>query len=372
MLIHDSSYTRQIIDRQRRLSEILGVSGHEEKVTATIAQEIEGVVDKFWVDNLGNLLAVMFATGENTRDLPAILLDAHADEIGFIVIHVTEQGFAYFTLVGGWDERLFLGQHAIVEVTDQRLSGVVGALPPHITSAEERAKPIPFENLFLDFGFLSREEANQCGLQVGTVGTLDMGFHELTGGRLQGKAFDDRSGCNVLVQTALNLTNQERPNTLCFLWSVQEELGSRGARTAAYSLDREYHVGVAIAVENTTAGDVPGVQPPLCPSRMGKGPAITLMDANTIVSPRVNERLIAIAEANAIPYQFKTPARGGTDAGAIHLTRAGIPSGIISVPGRYIHSPGTIIDLQDLLGAIDLVTLFASKEWNVTENQTPV
>jgi len=163
----------------------------------------------------------------------------------------------------------------------------------------------------------------------------------------------------MLVQTALNIADQSRPHTVCFAWCVQEELGSRGARTAAYALDQEYHLSLAIACENTTAGDVPGVQPQLNPSRMGKGAAITLMDANTIVPRRISDRLVAVAQANEIPFQFKTPARGGTDAGVIHLTRTGIPSGVVSVPGRYIHSPGTIIDRQDLIAAVNLVTAFA-------------
>jgi putative aminopeptidase FrvX len=280
------------------------------------------------------------------------------DEIGLMVTHVTEQGFAYFTPIGGWDDRLLLGQNVIAEPRDARLYGVVGALPPHITSAEERKKSLNAEDLFIDFGFLSKDEADAAGIKVGSVCTLDSGFQELAGGHLKGKAFDDRTGCNILVQTALNLMNKDLPHQVCFVWAVQEEVGERGATTAAYSLDEQYHIAMAIACENTTAADVPGVPPQRCPSRMGKGPAITLVDANTMVSKDVTDRLVAAAEQNKIPYQFKTPARGGTDAGVIHLTRGGIPSGVISVPGRYIHSPATIIDVKDLLGAIDLITAF--------------
>src|SRR5271157_310592 len=184
----------QIVDRQRRLSDILGVSGHEEKVVEEIIGEIEGVVDKYWIDKMGNLLGVMNATSEHAANDSAILLDAHTDEIGFMITHITDQGFLYFTLIGGWDERLFLGHSAIMEEGDQRFYGIVGALPPHITSQEERARLVPLDSLFLDFGFLSREEADQAGVHVGTVGTLDTGFQELPGGRLKGKAFDDRSG----------------------------------------------------------------------------------------------------------------------------------------------------------------------------------
>ena len=353
MIQKTAEYQRLVKDRQRRLSEVLGVSGREDKVRDLIIAEIEPVVEKYWVDKMGNLIAVMGESGKSP-----ILLDAHLDEIGLMVTHVTEQGFAYFTPIGGWDDRLLLGQNVIAEPQNYRVHGVIGALPPHITSVEERRKSLDAESLFIDFGFSTKDEAEAAGVKVGSVCTLDSGFQELSGGRLKGKAFDDRTGCNILIQTAQNLAKKELPHQVCFVWAVQEEVGGRGAKTAAYALDEQYHIAMAVACENTTAGDVPGVPPQRCPARMGKGPAITFVDANTIVSKEVSDRLVTAAELNKIPYQFKTPARGGTDAGVIHLTRAGIPSGVVSVPGRYIHSPATIIDIKDLLGAIDLITAF--------------
>ncbi|OLS14430.1 MAG: cellulase [Promethearchaeota archaeon CR_4] len=353
MVQKNAEYRRLVVDRQRRLSETLGVSGYEDKVRDLIIAEIEPIVEKYWVDAMGNLIAIMGEPGKSP-----ILLDAHLDEIGLMITHVTDQGFAYFTPIGGWDERLFLGQTVVAEPQSTRIHGVIGALPPHITRAEDRKKSMDVESLFIDFGFLTKDEADAAGVKVGSVCTLDSGFQELPGGRLKGKAFDDRTGCNILVQTACNLAKKELPHQVCFVWAVQEEVGTRGARTAAYALDEQYHITMAVACENTTAGDVPGVPPQRCPSRMGKGPAITLVDANTVVSKMVSDLLITTAEENKIPYQIKTPASGGTDAGAIHLTRAGIPSGVVSVPGRYIHSPATIIDIKDVLGAIDLVTAF--------------
>jgi len=352
--MNDSDYERRIIERQRNLSEILGVSGHEEKVVKFIVEEIDQFVDKHWIDSTGNLMAIINGpTGSR-----GILLDAHTDEIGFIISHVDERGFAYFVPMGGWDERVLLGQSIIIEPNEKRIYGVIGALPPHIVPEEERKKPVPLDKLFIDFGFSSREEAEKKGVKIGTVGTLYSGFQELTGGRLKGKAFDDRSGCNILVQTLLNVSDKKLPYTLCFSWSTQEELGLRGARTSAYYLDEKYHIEMGIACENTTAGDVPGVPPQKCPSILGKGPVITIMDSSMIASKKVKERLIKAAEKNNIPYQFRVPSRGGTDAGVMHLTRAGIPCGVVSVPGRYIHSPNTIIDKNDLINAINLVTGF--------------
>ncbi|MHA1724429.1 MAG: M42 family metallopeptidase [Promethearchaeota archaeon] len=345
---------KRVIERQKQLSEILGVSGREEKVVQFIIGEIEQYVDEYWIDANGNLMAVI----NGPKESPALLLDAHVDEIGFIITHVNENGFAYFMLIGGWDERILLGQSVIVEPENHRLYGVIGALPPHIVPESERKKPIPLEKLFIDFGFSSKEESEKMGVKIGTMGTVYSGFQELPGGHLKGKAFDDRSGCNILIQTLINIHDKEIPRNLCFSWSTQEEVGLRGARTSAYYLDKKYNIEMGIACENTTAADVPGVPPQKCPSILGKGPVITLVDSSMIASKMVIERLVKVAEKNSIPYQFKVPSRGGTDAGVMHLTRAGIPCGVVSVPGRYIHSPCTIIDKNDLIGAIKLVTCF--------------
>ncbi len=354
MIPIDPKYKKQIITRQKQLSEILGVSGHEEKVVDFLINEIESYVDKYWVDVTGNLLAVI----QGPSDAPAILLDAHTDEIGFIVTHVTNNGFVYFVPIGGWDERLLLGQNVIIEPKNERIHGIIGALPPHILSKETRKKLVKLESLWMDFGFLSQKEAFEAGVKVGTIATLSSGFHELPGGRIMGKAFDDRSGCNILVQTALNLQGKDLPYTFCFAWSSQEEIGLRGATTASYTLSEQYDIQMAIATENTTSGDVPGVPPQKCPAKMGKGPAITIADRNMIASRKVVDRLVTVAESNNIPYQFKIPSSGGTDAGRIHLARSGIPSSVVSVPGRYIHSQSTIIDIRDLIAAVDLVTAF--------------
>jgi putative aminopeptidase FrvX len=273
-----------------------------------------------------------------------------------MITHIDENGFAYFTAVGGWDNRILLGQNVIVEPKEERIFGVIGAVPPHITKQSERKELIPMEKMFIDFGFQSKEELLDEGIDVGTVGTLYFGFQELKGGKLKGKAFDDRSGCNILIQTALNLKKRDLPYTVCFAWSAQEEVGIRGARTSSYTFSTKFDILYAIAVENTTAADVPGVPPQRNPTKMGNGPAITIVDSNTIASPKVKNHLMDIAKSENIPFQIKTPSKGGTDAGAIHLTQSGIASGVVSVPGRYIHSPCTIIHKNDLINTIKLIT----------------
>ncbi|MHA1111406.1 MAG: M42 family metallopeptidase [Promethearchaeota archaeon] len=351
--MNKEDYITKIVERQKQLTEILGVSGHEEKVVEFIKNEIKDVMDELWVDSNGNLLGVMKGESED-----AILLDCHTDEIGFMTTHIDDKGFFRFTTLGGWDPRTLLGQSIITEANGERIYGVIGALPPHVTTPEERSKMMPIEQMFMDFGFSSREEAKKAGLVVGSVATAYTGFHEMFGGKLKGKAFDDRSGCNILVQTALNIAEKKRPYTVCFAFSVQEEVGLRGARTSAFTFIDKYNVIKALACENTTAADVPGVPPNMCPTVMGKGAAITLMDSSIITSRTVRERLIKLGDEKGIPYQIKTPSRGGNDAGIIHLTKQGVPAGVVSVPGRYIHGPCTIIDRKDLVAAVDLVTAF--------------
>jgi len=348
-----TDYIAKIVERQRHLSELFGVSGHEEKVVDFIRNEVKDVMDELWVDPNGSIIGIMKGESEE-----AILLDSHTDEIGFMITYVDDKGFCSFTLLGGWDPRTLLGQSVIAEPKGERIFGVIGALPPHITKPEDRSKPVPIEQMFMDFGFISKEEADKAGMGIGSVVTAYSGFHELTGGKLLGKAFDDRSGCNVLIQTALNIAKRKRPYTVCFAWSTQEEVGARGARTSAFTIIDKYRVIMAIACENTTAGDVPGVSPFMSPSSMGKGAAITLMDNSMIASRKVRERLVRIANEKKIPYQIKTPSGGGTDAGVIHLTKQGVLSGVVSVPGRYIHGPCTIIDQKDLVSAVNLVTEF--------------
>jgi putative aminopeptidase FrvX len=353
MIMDRTEYISKIVERQRKLSEILGVSGSEEKVVEFIQEEVNDVMDELWVDNNGNLIGIMKGESED-----AILLDAHTDEIGFMLVQIEERGFCRFTPLGGWDPRTLLGQSVIAEPKGERIYGVIGALPPHITKPEDRSKPVPIEQMFMDFGFASKEEANKAGMKVGSVVTAYSGFHELNGGKLMGKAFDDRSGCNVLIQTALNIAKKKRYFTICFAWSTQEEVGARGARTSAFTIIDKYPVMMAIACENTTAAGVPGVPPHMSPSLMGKGAAITLMDNSMIASKKVRERLIKVGNEKKIPFQIKTPSGGGTDAGVIHLTKRGVPSGVVSVPGRYIHGPCTIIDRKDLIAAVDLITAF--------------
>jgi len=339
---------------QEELSTLIGVSGHEDDVSNYILEliEKENLADKAWIDSLGNVLAIK--KGANGKE--RILLDAHIDEIGFMISHVEKNGFLRFVTIGGWDTRILLGQSVKVRSKVGDLyHGIIGSKPPHITSLEERKKHVKISDMYIDVGMNSKEEVTSNNINVGVTGTLFSPFVDFPNNMVRGKAFDDRTGCNVLIHILRMLKeNPSFKDTVLFNFAVQEEIGARGAITGAYILKPT----IALALENTTAADVPGIKDSEIPSYIGKGPAITVADRSMISSPKVNDRLVRNAEIDNIPYQYKKPLSGGTDAGKIHISREGVPSSVVSVPCRYIHSPTSLLKLDDIVSTIHLIDAF--------------
>ncbi|MFX0020743.1 MAG: M42 family metallopeptidase [Candidatus Hermodarchaeota archaeon] len=349
-----------IKELQQKLSSLLGVSGHEEEVSNFIITEIENkeLADKAWIDPLGSVLAIKEGSGGENR----ILLDAHIDEIGFMVSHIDEKGFLRFVSIGGWDNRILLGQSVILKTGDGRLiEGIIGSKPPHLTTVEERKKVVEIDNMYIDIGFSSYDEVIENEINIGTVGTLISPFVEFPNGMVRGKAFDDRTACNVLLHTLMRLKEIVHSDTVVFNFAVQEEVGGQGAMAGAYKLEPT----IALAIENTTAADVPGISKDKIPVYIGKGPAITVADRTVISNPKVNQRLIKNAELENISYQFKKPRYGSTDAAKIQITRSGVPSSIVSVPCRYIHSPTSLLKLDDILQTIRLIQVFIHNPANI-------
>ncbi|MFX1419963.1 MAG: M42 family metallopeptidase [Promethearchaeota archaeon] len=356
----DQLSIESIKDFQQKLSSLLGVSGHEEEVRNFIIGEIEknSLADKSWIDPLGNVLAIK----EGTVRVNRILLDAHIDEIGFMISYITEKGFLRFVPIGRWDIRILLGQSVILKSADGKIfNGIIGSLPPHITTVKERNKVITIDNMYIDIGMSSEEEVIENQINIGTTGTLYSPFVEFPNGMVRGKAFDDRTGCNVLLHTLMLLKEKQHSDTILFNFSVQEEAGRQGAITGAYNLKPT----MAIAIENTTAADVPGVSKEKIPVYIGKGPAITVADLSIITSPKINARLIKNAEQEGIPWQYKKPKYGLTDAGKIQVTRGGVPSTVVSVPCRYIHSPTSLLKLEDIYNTVRLIEAFIRNPANI-------
>lgn len=330
------------------LSDAFGVAGFEDEVREVIHQMAAPYVDRCEVDPLGNLICTR---GEGE----AVMVDAHMDEVGFMVRWIEKDGFLRLTALGGWDDRILLGHRLVLKTrSGAKLQGVIGATPPHIVSEAERNKVVPLDDLFVDVGARNREEAEALGVRIGDPATIHYPFVRLREGYVTGKAFDDRAGCLVALEALRLLQGVKLPYKLVVNFAVFEEGGLRGAKAAAYRIAPK----LALALEGTIGADMPGVPEAKQPVRLGQGPAITLADRSITVNPRLARFLEKVAEQKGIRYQYKLPAYGSTDAGAIHTERGGIVAGVVSVPCRYIHSPVSTLWLSDLEATVQLVTEF--------------
>jgi len=333
----------------RTLSDAFGPSGYEDDVREYIAELIRPLVDDVWEDAVGNLIAV-----RGGRSKKKVMLDAHSDEVGLMVRHLDENGYLKFAKIGGWDDRLFPSHRVKLRTRDGRFYfGTIGMAPPHVLSDEAKSKTIKAEDYFIDVGALSAEDAAERGISVGDVGVLDYPFFEFSPDHFMGKAFDDRAGCTLVISALKALADGriKSPLTVYASFSTSEELGLRGARVSAFGIDPN----VALAMEGTIGADFPGVPADKRPCSQTKGPVISVVDNTIMVPRRMNEFLFACAERAGIPYQIKMPMFGGTDAGAIHQTRAGILCGVIAVPCRYIHSPNSTLYWPDFENSEKLV-----------------
>ena len=327
----------KLVDILEKLSNANGVTGREGEVRDLMKQYLKPYVDEIREDRLGNLIA--FKKGN--KDAPSVMLAAHMDEVGLMIKNIKKKGFLQFTEVGGIDDRLLLAQKVIVHTDKGPLNGVVGSKPPHIQTEEERKKVIDADKLFIDVGAKDKEEAEKMGVQVGDVVSFDTKFVRISENVVLGKAFDDRVGCAIMIETLRRL--QKVDCNVYAVGTIQEEVGLRGATIAAFQVAPD----VAIVLESTVAGDMPGVEEGKAPAKIGEGPVLTVADAGLIAHPKVLRLLIDSAKENKIPYQLETGIRGSTDAARISLSREGVPSGVIAVASRYIHSPAAILDLDD-------------------------
>ncbi len=344
----------------KKFSDAIGVSGYEFEIRRLIVEEVGELADKIWTDKLGNIVALKEGESSNA---PKLMVAAHIDEIGLIVSHIDSRGFLRFTGVGGWNERILPGQRVIVVTSKGRLRGVIGMKPPHIMTPEEKKQVLEMDKLFVDIGVSSREEAEKLGVNVGSVIVFDREVARLGGGdKVTGKAFDDRVGVAALAYMLKLLRNEPLEANVYAVFTVQEEIGLKGARVSAFSISPD----VGVAVDVTIANDIAGVEEKDWITQLGKGPAIKIMDRGNISHPKVRELLIRVAEKEKIPYQLEVLTGGATDAAAIQLAREGIPVGTVSIPTRYIHSPIEVLDLNDAVNASKLLAAFAkevTKEW---------
>ena len=334
----------KLVEILEKLSNANGVTGREEEVRDIINNLLKSHVDEIREDKLGNLIALK----KGKSDAPTIMIAAHMDEVGLMIKNINKKGFLQFTKIGGIDDRVILAQKVIVHTDKGPLSGVIGSKPVHIQKEEEKKKVIDADKLFIDIGARNKEEVEKMGVQVGDVVSFDTKFTQIGNGIVLGKAFDDRVGCTVMIETLRRLKNVN-----CNVYAVgtiQEEVGLRGATIAAFQVAPD----IGIALDSSVAGDIPGIGEGDAPSKMGEGPVLTVADAGLIAHPKVLRLIIDSAKENKIPYQLETGIRGATDAARIALSKEGVPSGVISVAARYIHSPSGIVDIADIEKAVQL------------------
>lgn len=323
------------------LSNAHGISGYEKEIRTILEKEIKPYVDNIRIDKLGNLIAIKNGEG------PSVMIAAHMDEIGFMVKYIDENGFIYFSRSGGWFEQTLLNQRVILHTQKGHIIGVVGSKPPYIMQKEEIKKVVIFDDMFIDIGAKNRKDAEKIGVEIGNPITIDRKFRMLNDDMVTGKAFDDRAGIAMLIETARILAKEKVKAKVHFVGTVQEEVGLKGARTSAYSINPD----VAIATDVTIPGDHPGIDKKTSSLEVGKGPAVTVSDAEgvgIVVAESVLEWMKDSAKKGKIHYQLSVLEKGMTDAAIINLTRHGIPSGAISVATRYVHSPVEVLSLKDL------------------------
>lgn len=316
----------------KQLVETFGPSGNEEVIRAKIADMIKPYVDEVSVDRLGNLIAKKHGKADGKK----IMLAAHMDEIGVVITHIDDNGFLRFGTVGGLSPFILTGQRV------QFKNGTVGVFGHEKL---DDIKDLKADKMYIDIGQPSKEEAAER-VSIGDFGSI---YREMTdlGSCVTAKSLDDRIGCAVLLEAAKRLA--ETNNEIYYVFTVQEEVGARGAKVAAFALKPD----VGIAVDVTATGDTPEAH--RMEVKLGKGAAIKVKDRSLVAHPQVKQMLVELAEEKGIPYQMEVLEFGGTDAGSIHLTGSGIPSGVVSIPCRYVHTPSEIVSMEDVEACVRLV-----------------
>lgn len=321
-----------------RLSNATGPSGYEGDVRKIIKEAVKEYVDEIKVDNMGNIIVHKKGKGKK------VVVDAHMDEVGFIITGYNNDGTLKFYSLGGIAANLLPSK--VVLIGEDKIPGVIGFKPIHLQSSEERNKSVSYEDCCIDIGSNSKEETKRI-IALGEFAIFDTEFSEFGEGLYKGKAFDDRMGCAVLIEAL-------KENYDCDLYgtfNVQEETGMRGAFVSAFNVKAD----IGIVLEGTTCADMPSIPKHIRTTEVGKGPAISIMDSTSIFSQDIAKEIISIADKNNIPYQFRRGLAGGNDAYAIHASGEGAKVATISVPCRYIHSSVSVANKSDFENTVKLL-----------------
>jgi len=337
---------KKTLEMLEKLTQVDGVPGFENAVREFIRKQLQGAAE-FETDNLGSLVCKRSGTEES----PRIIVPAHMDEVGFMVKDITEGGYIRFAPLGGWLDQTLLGHVVTVSTRKGALDGVIGCKPPHLVPREERDKVIKRKGMFIDVGATDKEHAQELGVRIGDPIIPRQDFRRIGDGKhLLSKAWDDRVGCGLMIDLLKALKKIEHPNTVYGVGTTQEEVGTRGAETAADVVDPDF----CIVLDVGLATDMPGVEGE-AKVELGKGPILYVLDAGTIAHHRFNEFVLGVAEEENIPHQVSVMELGGTDARPIHKHKRGVPSVLLGLPSRYIHSHAGLVHTDDYDATLDLL-----------------
>ncbi len=327
------------------LCNLPGVSGWEDSVREYISEKAAPYAQQMYTDAMGNLFVLK--KGKQPRD-KKLMVCAHMDEVGIIVTDIDDKGYLKFAFVGGVDRRVAIGKR--VRVGTEGVVGVIGVKAVHLTTKEERKKVPKTDDMFIDIGAQDKEQAQKL-VSLGDRGVFE-GESLIQGDWITAKAIDDRVGCAAMIK----LIESELEYDTWFVFTVQEEVGLRGATAAAHSLAPDY----ALVLEGTTAADLPDAEGTQRVCTLSGGAVIGMVDKSTVYDRKMSNKLHELADNNNIPSQVKTVIAGGTDAGAIHKSRGGVPTANIAVPVRYIHSPSCVTSLSAIKAMYSLAELFVN------------
>ena len=332
----------------KELTEADGVAGYEAEVSSVIRKHFEPL-GEILQDKLGSLICKKTGLAQE----PRVVLAGHMDEVGFMVKFITKDGFIRFTPLGGWWGQVLLGHRVSIKTNKGTIIGMIGAKPPHLLSEDERKKVVEVKEMYIDIGATSQQEVEDAGVRVGDPIVPISEFTILANSKTyMAKAIDDRVGCASVIAIMQNLMGKDHPNAVFGVATVQEEVGARGATTSVEITKPD----VAIILEVDIAGDMPGIKPEESAIKLGAGPTLLAYDARMIPNLKLRDMVIDTAKKLNVPLQVSAMEGGATDGGPIHLHGAGVPTVVLSVPTRHIHSHNALLRRDDFDRTVELAT----------------
>ncbi|MCH4826958.1 MAG: M42 family metallopeptidase [Planococcus sp. (in: firmicutes)] len=338
-----NSETREMF---KTLTELPGAPGNEHAVRKFMRQELEKYSDRLIQDNLGSV----FGVKEGQEDGPRIMVAGHMDEVGFMVTQITDNGMLRFQPLGGWWNQVMLATRVDVITNEKTIPGVIGSIPPHLLSEELRSKPMEIKNMLIDIGADSKDDALALGIRPGQQIVPFSPFTPMANDKkMMAKAWDNRYGCGLAIELLKELKDEKLPNQLFSGATVMEEVGLRGAQTAATMIQPDLFFALDASPANDATGDKNEF------GQLGNGTLLRILDKSMVTHRGMREFILDTAETHHIPYQYFV-SQGGTDAGRVHTANEGIPSSVIGICSRYIHTSASIIHTDDYAAAKELLT----------------